>query len=164
MHAAPAVRPHPLLAVVNRQGHLGVVAATALSAGQHVLAIDGPIVAAPTRFTVQVGEHEHVDAEPASDGTHPVWLFLNHSCAPNTRLDGRSLVALVDVKAGDEVTFDYDTTEWDMASPFPCTCGAPACRGLVRGYRHLTPEQREKLSGVAPHLLAQLPSSRHASA
>jgi len=153
MQPAHVVRSHPVVTIVSRNGQLGVVATTAVAAGHIVLALDGPIVSHPTRYTVQIGEAEHVDAEAAaSDGSYPVWRFLNHSCEPNTRLEGRALVAIADIRTGDEVTFDYDTTEWDMASPFPCACGASTCRGLVRGFRHLAPAQRERLTGVAMHL------------
>lgn len=138
--------------VTRRNGQLAVIAARRVAAGAAVLTIDGPAVAMPTRYTVQIGERQHVDAEAGADGRHPIWRFLNHACAPNTRLVGRTLLARSDIQVGDEVTFDYDTTEWDMAAPFACHCGAASCRGVIRGYRHLTPAQREQLVDAAPHL------------
>ena len=81
---------------------------------------------------------------------------MNHGCRPNVRIDTarRGMAALVPIAAGDELLFDYDTTEWDMAEPFGCRCGAAECRGVVRGYRHLTPEQQVRLAPIAaPHLL-----------
>ncbi len=138
--------------VARRDGQLAVIATRRVNAGAAVLTIDGPVVAVPTRYTVQVGEREHVDAEARADGSHPIWRFLNHACEPNTRLVGRTLVARSDIEVGDEVTFDYDTTEWDMAAPFPCRCGAASCRVVIRGYRHLTAAQREQLVDAAPHL------------
>ena len=58
-----------------------------------------------------------------SDGTHVLWVedaehwkliegtgrlrWLNHSRSPNSEFDGVDLYALVDIVAGDEVTFDY---------------------------------------------------------
>jgi SET domain-containing protein len=144
--------------VFRRHGsdHLGVAAERDFAAGQVVLVLDGKIVTRPTRYTVQVGEHEHVDAEarPERADEFPLWRFLNHSCTPNTRIDGRTLVALTAIAAGDEITFDYDSTEWDMASPFACACGALGCRGMVRGWRHLSPAQRALVLSPAPHLLA----------
>lgn len=138
--------------IARRDGQLAVVATRRVAADSAVLTIDGPVVAVPTRFTVQVGEREHVDAEAGTDGSHPIWRFLNHACEPNTRLVGRTLFARSDIEVGDEVTFDYDTTEWDMAAPFPCRCGAASCRGVIRGYRHLTPAQRDQIVDAAPHL------------
>ncbi|KAJ5216559.1 uncharacterized protein N7498_002966 [Penicillium cinerascens] len=35
---------------------------------------------------------------------------------------------------GDELTFFYPSTEWEMVQPFQCNCGAQGqCRGLISG-------------------------------
>lgn len=36
-------------------------------------------------------------------------------------------VALRDIKAGDVLEFFYPSTEWNMAQPFDCSCGAKVC-------------------------------------
>jgi hypothetical protein len=146
--------PVPAVAVVVHHGQLGVVALEALRAGATVLVIDGPVVATPDRHTLQIGIDEHVAAQalPSSPVGFPAWRFLDHACTPNTHLVGRALIASVDIAAGAAVNFDYETTESDMAAPFLCRCGAPACRGLIRGHRHLTLEQRSQLVNVAAHL------------
>jgi anti-sigma factor RsiW len=146
--------PSSSVAVVVQHGQLGAVAATAIRAGDTVIAIDGLVVTAPNRYTLQIAVDQHVEAQPlpSSPYGYTAWRFLNHSCAPNTRLVGRDLTANVDIAAGDFLTFDYETTEWDMAAPFLCRCGAPACRGLIRGYRHLSETQREALRWTSPYL------------
>jgi hypothetical protein len=149
-------RPPVVVAVVARHGQHCVVTTAPVKRGQVVLAIDGPTVSTPTRYTVQVGEGQHVDAEARTDGGFPIWRFLNHACEPNTRLIGRALTAVRDLPVGQEVSFDYDSTEWDMAAPFECGCGSPKCRGTVRGFRHLSDEQRAQLIAIAPHLQAEL--------
>jgi hypothetical protein len=108
---------------------------------------------------VQLGEHQHL-REPTNGPTpssETPWCFLNHACAPNARVDtgARRLVALRDIRRGDEVTFDYLTTEWEMAEPFECGCGAEHCRGGIAGFSRLAKEQqRELLPAVAPHVRA----------
>jgi hypothetical protein len=156
----------PLVAVVTRNGQFAVVARVAIAKGTQVLAIEGPLVDHPTRYTIQVGVDMHVDAEadPKTGRAHPIWRFLNHACAPNTRIEGRSLVAGKRIRAGEEITFDYETTEWDMAAPFPCGCAAATCRGLIRGFRHLTPAQRQRLAGAAPHVLEAMTPAAPATA
>lgn len=142
------------VAVVVHHGQLGVVATAALRAGDTVLTIDGLVVAVPNRYTLQIGIDRHVEAQPlpASSVGYPAWRFLDHSCRPNTHLFRRRLIASVDIAVGAAVNFDYETTEWDMAAPFLCRCGAPECRGLIRGYRHLAPAQRGRLLRVGAHL------------
>lgn len=36
--------------------------------------------------------------------------------------------ALRDIKEGDVLEFFYPSTEWDMAQPFECSCGAKVSR------------------------------------
>lgn len=60
--------------------------------------------------------------------------WLNHSCAPNCKAqleEGRIwIVALRDLAAGEELTFNYgyDLTDY---RDFPCRCGTPACVGFI---------------------------------
>ncbi|OAA46181.1 Post-SET domain protein [Metarhizium rileyi] len=46
---------------------------------------------------------------------------------------------------GDELTFFYPSTEWDMAQSFTCLCGHSTCRGTISGAKDMTPQQ---LQGV----------------
>jgi len=51
------------------------------------------------------------------------------------------------------------TTEYDMAEPFACHCGSPRCFGTIRGFKHLTEDERERLRPfLAPHLASLLDS------
>ena len=141
--------------VVERQHR--ALAGRGVRAGDVVFRLDGVVVDRPDRYSVQVGVDRHLTLPPdrnAAETDRFPWRFLNHSCAPNATIRGRELVALRDIHALEEVTFDYETTEWELASPFPCACGAERCRGEVRGYRFLDREARARLSPyVAPHLL-----------
>ncbi len=60
--------------------------------------------------------------------------FLNHSCEPNCEAqleEGQIwLVAIHEIRAGDELTFNYG---YDLADyrEHPCGCGAPGCVGFI---------------------------------
>ena len=41
------------------------------------------------------------------------------------------------LKAGDELTFFYPSTEYDMAQPFKCRCGEKECRGTIAGAKDM---------------------------
>jgi hypothetical protein len=41
------------------------------------------------------------------------------------------------LKEGDELTFFYPSTEWDMSQPFECLCEAKECRGKITGARDM---------------------------
>lgn len=64
---------------------------------------------------------------------HPVARYMNHSCAPTAFIDvaRKSIVALKDIHPGDEITFNYLSTERKIVSPFDCECGAKNCVGRV---------------------------------
>ena len=77
-----------------------------------------------------------LDDEHDLDGNVP-WnpaRFINHSCAPNCEAEldeGRVwIVALRDIKAGEELTFNYNYDLVDYRQ-HPCRCGTPVCVGYM---------------------------------
>jgi hypothetical protein len=144
--------PAPLdarVAVARVHGNYHLVATEAIQVGERILRIEGEFSAVPSRYSVQVDTDLHVEV-PAEASLELVldryfWRFLNHSCSPTAILRGRDVIARRRIKPWDEVTFDYDSTEYDMAEPFQCRCGSPQCRGTIRGYRHLSAAQRRRL-------------------
>ncbi len=128
--AGPAVRA----VLVERGMHL--VAKRAFPAGALVLELEGVLTATPDRYSVQVGAGQHIEPPQGSDDADPryLWRFLNHSCRPNAEFVGRQLIAIRPIRTGEEITFDYETTEESMAEPFRCHCGH--CGGrLIQGWR-----------------------------
>jgi hypothetical protein len=93
---------------------------------------DLPKIAA--NHAIQFGEHEWID--------HPEGRFINHSCTPNCGWGGKfQLVAMRNIKNGEELFLDYDTmedSEWVM--PDECACGTKRCRKTIRGFRFLPKE------------------------
>jgi len=63
------------------------------------------------------------------------FLAFNHSCEPNAIFRGeRDLLALFDIAAGEEITYDYSTntsSRHGYTMKFRCRCGAPRCRGAI---------------------------------
>jgi len=89
------------------------------------------VVNKANRFTVQIGRDRHTDVGKLA--------ALNHSCDPNVILDTEHLLmyACKDIEKGDELSFFYPATEWEMAAPFICLCGASSCIHVVAGARFL---------------------------
>jgi len=85
----------------------------------------------PTQFTVQVGRDRHVEVKELAS--------MNHSCDPSTILDTTRMLVIArrDIAAGEELTFFYPSTEWEMSAPFICLCGAANCIHVVAGARFL---------------------------
>ncbi|MEM6279524.1 MAG: SET domain-containing protein-lysine N-methyltransferase [Verrucomicrobiota bacterium] len=73
--------------------------------------------------------------------------MFNHSCEPNAGVRGQILVvARRQIEPGEEITFDYDTTEIDSI-PFECSCGSTCCRGTINGSGWKDPEFRRRNAG-----------------
>ncbi len=69
------------------------------------------------------------------------FLHLNHSCEPNAAIFGkRILVALKNIRLGQEITMDYSITDADMHWKIPCHCGAKYCRKNILPIQKLSPK------------------------
>lgn len=80
------------------------------------------------------------DGEPAD--------FFNHSCSPNLGILGNVLlVAMSDVEAGAELTFDYAMCDADSYDEFECRCLADNCRGKVTGNDWMIPDVQQRYRG-----------------
>ena len=77
----------------------------------------------------EVNSRWSVDGSRGGNGTH----YINHSCEPNSYMknvrDHILVLALRDIKAGEEITIDYHSTLHSDRKK--CTCGAPSCRGTI---------------------------------
>lgn len=59
--------------------------------------------------------------------------YINHSCDPNAAIAGiKTVVALEEIKAGEEVTIDYSMTDADPYWNITCHCGTKTCRKDIR--------------------------------
>jgi hypothetical protein len=145
------------LGVLVEQHERRLIAVRPIPKGTLVFRVEGKETQTPTRFSIQIGKDLHVDQGPARNASDNVaryfWRYMNHDCDPSTSIRDRQCVALRDIAPGEAVTFDYNTTEYDMAEPFACRCGSANCAGVVRGARHLTDEQKAKMGSLLPEYL-----------
>lgn len=74
--------------------------------------------------------------------------FTNHSCDPNCGLrvnqSGFDMLALRDIAAGEELTYDYSTHQQHPLEDMACQCGSPKCRGIVRSFSTLPEQLRQR--------------------
>lgn len=104
----------------------------ALPAGSHFANISTAIQVPKKKWsTVQISENQHIELNSAL-------VYLNHSCVPTMEIDTTKMEVRVarnrDLQVGDELSFFYPSTEWQMAKPFACLCGSGAkCLGTLSG-------------------------------
>ena len=147
-------RESPSIEITREGSSTTLRAVRSFAPGEIVFPLEGHPVTQSTRFTIQVAADSHLD--PVCEGTSP-WRYLNHGCNPNVAVDvpRRAVVARRQIGLGDELRFDYNTTEWELAESFVCNCGAPECVGVAMGFAHLSPtRQLIMLGDAAPHIRA----------
>tara|TARA_A100001015_G_C15039108_1_gene738356 strand:- start:1347 stop:1691 length:345 start_codon:yes stop_codon:yes gene_type:complete len=84
-----------------------------------IFKLKGPIYNQPTRESIHIGDNKHIKDVAGQ--------YMNHSFSPTTRIFGKNVIALKHIMPGDELTFNYNESEINMAYPF-------ICRGqIVRG-------------------------------
>jgi len=119
----------------TESNHHLLISTKAFHAGDVV----SPFIAAevhqhPSRYTVQVAEDKHIILSPE------FLQYINHSCSPNVFFNTTTmeLTALQPIAPGDEFTFFYPSTEWDMAEPFHCLCGSTQCLNVIKGAKNIS--------------------------
>jgi SET domain len=121
--------------------HRSVFSRVDLEAGQVLSDFSAKkIYSEPSYLTVQISDTEHIELWPE------YLECVNHSCDPNCYFDTTTykFITLKPVKAGEELTFFYPSTEWDMDKAFQCLCGSDQCLGIIQGAKYLSDEQSRK--------------------
>ncbi len=91
---------------------------------------------------------------------------FNHSCEPNIGFSGQiGLRAMRDIRAGEELTFDYAMCDGSAYDEFDCYCGSSDCRGHVTGEDWKKPVLWERYDGFfSPYLARRIEKLKQALA
>jgi hypothetical protein len=138
--------------LIPSKGGRGLFARERVRAGEILLAWGGDVVTGEMlkwmseekhQLTVQIDEDLYLvtpNEGPAD--------WVNHSCDPNAGLVGQIvLVALRDIKAGEEICFDYAMSDGSAYDEFKCGCDTRHCRGHVTGEDWKLPELQARYAG-----------------
>jgi len=101
----------------------GVFAERSLNTGKQIGYFEGYEIDHQTAYSLTFG---NTRIEPTGILKH-----LNHSCSPNTRFQGRCLIASREIKPGEEITIDYIATEPNISHHFHCDCMSKNCKGKI---------------------------------
>ncbi len=121
---------------------MGVFTKASIAKGDTILFLKGLLTDKPSRYSIQLNNHFHLEV-PEGELTiftdEYLWKFLNHCCDPNAMVETeeKRLIAIKDISAGEEICFNYNTTEYELAAPFECFCNHHVV--LVKGYKYLSP-------------------------
>jgi len=143
------------LRIEDVQGGKTVFACRDFRAGETIFEFTGPkltLEELPTPYETvvdhyfQIGEKLYMGPSGTFDD------FINHSCDPNGGLqigsDHIYLVALRDIRGGEEVAWDYSTTmdedDWELE----CRCGSPLCRKVIQDFKLLPKSLRRRYASL----------------
>ena len=116
----------------------GVYTTTDIKEGEHVVEYTGPRISKEKGDELYEGRDVTylfgLDDGRIIDG-HGIAAFINHCCDPNCETDEIDqkiwIIATRDIKAGEELTYDYNLFDGDEDDPAICHCGAKDCRGSM---------------------------------
>jgi SET domain-containing protein len=142
----------PLIVRPSKIHATGCYTSSPIPKGTFIVEYAGP------RLTIDEADERYVDQPDTylfglSDGKHVIdgygdAAFINHSCDPNCEAvesdDGRVwIMALRDIEAGEELTYDYCLYDGAEDDPSPCTCGSAHCRGTLYSDEELARQAEE---------------------
>ena len=112
---------------------------------------------------IQIGEDLFI-APVTEDEREGSMLYSNHSCDANLGMRGEiTFVAMRNIRAGEELTHDWATTDDDDYS-IACKCGSPKCREILSGKDWQRPELQKRYAGYFSAYLARKIAARRDAA
>ena len=111
-------------------GEKGIFAKEDIKKGETILEFEKNFVEAPTKTSIQIDEKLHQESRNQEAEEN----FINHSCNPNAYINfsNLTLVALRNIKKGEEITFNYLTTEHELAHPFCVTANQKIVTSILK--------------------------------
>ena len=88
----------------------GLILKKSVKKGEIIFSLTGTIFNYPTRETIHIGNNLHIYDE--------FGIYINHSFQPTVHIDGKNVIALMDLNNGDEIMFNYNDSEIKMANTF----------------------------------------------
>lgn len=125
-----------LMILSDKKTGEGLAARKNFSKGDLVFKFYGQTLSEQTLYTLQKSPGVYVE-DPIVMGK------VLHSCSPNMlcNMNTQSFVALRDIKPGEYLTMDYNSTEDILFRSFNCECGSVNCQGEIKGRLFITPEK-----------------------
>jgi SET domain len=134
-------------------GFKGLYARKDIPAGSVIFDLKGRISSCGNKYSVELGRDKHLDfplIRNPNDHLDYAWQYVNHNCEPNGYVNAAefSFCALRNISEGEEITFNYLTTEYELATPFQCECRSAKCFGFIRGYKFLSADKIAELTVI----------------
>ena len=158
------MKPPGFISIINNGNKgRGVVAGKHVGKGESILKFFGDLV--PRKKVKNPNAALQLDEDLFLKSNGTIDESLNHSCNPNCYIDFEelTLVALKDIHKGEELSFDYNISEYDLIEQdcsFTCLCGSQNCIGEVKGFKYLPLSHKKKIEPfLSPFLKRKMEES-----
>ena len=158
---------HKLYTSTTKNCGTGLFTSYSICAGELITKIyGGPLdYAYANEFSIQTTETEGVYIYDTNQG------FINHSCRPNCFMalkdNGETrellLYALMPIDADSELTYNYNTTEYDLSvgcRDFYCKCYSLGCINRVCGWRWLVSYEKDRFLPISLPYIKNIAANR----
>lgn len=124
----------------------GLFAKRHINKGEEILRFTGDIIdfnqalamGINQAYALQIGNNLYINLEEPG-------RFVNHSCNPNAGIrNDVVLVALQDIRKGEQVYYDYSATMDEDNWVMQCRCGSANCRKIVKDFKYLPSLVKQK--------------------
>jgi hypothetical protein len=87
---------------------------------------------------------------------------INHSCSPNCGLrNATQLIAMRDIAVGEELTYDYATSDASDYDEFDCACGSDNCRIRITGNDWRLPDLQTRYQKIfSPYVQRKIKAAK----
>jgi len=135
----------------------GVFATEDIKKDEIVAEFDGKIYEYEDDFSEDVLNHAIQFEKRRWRDSDGIARIINHSCEPNCGVkDLFKIVAMRNIKKGEELTWDYEMTEDNIDWRMKCRCNTPCCRRVIGRYKNMPEKTRKKYKGyISDWLLSQ---------
>ncbi|MFH1072932.1 MAG: SET domain-containing protein-lysine N-methyltransferase [Nanoarchaeota archaeon] len=103
------------------------------------------------KCTLQIGRNKWLEPDNSSVGR-----YINHSCNPNAGIKGlKRIVAIRNIKKGEQITIDYSITDDDPSWIMHCKCGSIRCRRKIKSIQSLPDTYFKQYQPFVPQFLCK---------
>jgi SET domain-containing protein len=141
---------NPKVYVKNtRKFDKGVFAKEKIREGEIIAEFDGRVYSwRSTKWNEDLYNHTIQFEKKKWRDSKGIARLINHSCNPNCGIkDLFKIVAMRDIPAGSEITWDYEMTERHPYWRMKCRCGHKDCRKIIGNYDNMPDKFRKKYKG-----------------
>lgn len=136
----------------------GVLSSKNIRRGEIICQLDGKEIS--IRQLIRVYKVKLRDTDPLQVGDtkyldlNKPYIYINHSCNPNAAIVRyNDLIAIKNIKEGEEITFDYSANEWQNVQAWQdwpgfwkikCRCGYAKCRKVIQDWAFMPKAWQKK--------------------